>query len=417
VQWLPRLGLLTETCQLLEAARLMETANPVGPGAISEYDRLFSAGYEAIVEALLASAQDWSDDPNDPEKVDNDLVECLEQATESLLKQWLAHSRTLRLSVLERIADEKAWRALVSFIERYGRDLFTQRFLHLGNLRAILHQGVDAWLTRYGEQPDAGDLLLFQVLGTKLPRTDAVKHLSLVIEAVAENYAEYRDYNSTTTQSDRGDLLYSLLDFLRLRVHYDRVAWHLKPVLAAHSILARSGRSGAAEMWRRALAERTSELADTLQTRCAELHKKYAMRLPTVTDRVAERFVRPLVIDRMRALVKPAMEEARGEMFSDQESLPSEPAAGSGQVAGGGDAPPMAFALLEQETEELTQQPTGVGLDVPGWLAALEQEVDDVLRAHTHLDAHDPWRLPLDQRPLDVVEIQKQLTGWERHPH
>ena len=94
---------------------------------------------------------------------------------------------------------------------------------------------------------------------------DAIKHLSLVIEAIVENYAEYRDYNSTTTQSDRGDLLYTLLDFLRLRVHYDRVAWHLKPVLAAHAVLVRRGRSAAAEIWRRALAERTGELADTLR--------------------------------------------------------------------------------------------------------------------------------------------------------
>ena len=200
-----------------------------------------------------------------PSKTDNDLVECLEQVTESLLKQWLAHSRTLRLSVLERIADDKSWQALVAFIERYGRDLFTQRFLNLGNLRAILHQGVDAWLARLEEEPDAGDESQFKLLddlGKKSRAADAVKHLSLVIEAIVENYAEYRDYNSTTTQSDRGDLLYTLLDFLRLRVHYDRVAWHLKPVLIAHSVLVRRGRSGAAEMWRRALAERTGELAD-----------------------------------------------------------------------------------------------------------------------------------------------------------
>ena len=30
------------------------STNPVGPGAITEFDRLFSAGYEAIVEALVA---------------------------------------------------------------------------------------------------------------------------------------------------------------------------------------------------------------------------------------------------------------------------------------------------------------------------------------------------------------------------
>ena len=59
------------------------------------------------------------------------------------------------------------------------------------------------------------------------------------------------------------------------------------------------------------IAPYLAELADKLQARGAELRTKYAMRLPTVTDRLAERFVRPMVIDRVRALVKPAMDEAR----------------------------------------------------------------------------------------------------------
>ncbi len=392
--WLPKLGLISQTCQLLEAARLMETHNPVGPGAISEYDRLFSAGYESIVESIVEMSGTWSGS-HDAEQADNDLVESLEQLTESLLKQWLAHSRTLRLSVLERIADEKAWRSLVQFVERYGHDLFTQRFLNMGNLRAILHQGVEVWLDRLADEPSADDveMKLFDDLGERVTRTDAVKHLSVVIEAVVENYSEYRDYNSTTTQSDRGEMIYTLLDFLRLRVHYDRVAWHLKPVLIAHSVLVRHGRNGAAEMWRRALAERTSELADTLQGRGAELRQKYAMRLPTVTDRLAERFVQPLVIDRLRSLIKPAMDAVK---------------AGAAPQVGG------PFDQLEQETAELTQEPTGIGLEVPAWLASLEQEANDQRRAAGFLARPETISLPLKQVRLDRDEVDRQLSGWER---
>jgi hypothetical protein len=398
LEWLPKLGLIEQTCQLLEAARLMESSNPVGPGAISEYDRLFSVGYESLVEAIVAMSASWDID-DDPEQADNDLVEALEQLTESLLKQWLAHSRTLRLSVLERIGDEKAWRSLVKFVETYGGDIFTQRFLNMGNLRAILHQGVDVWLERLEEEPLAGDDAEFKLIGDleqKISRADAVKQLGLVIEAIVENYGEYRDYNSTTTQSDRGEFLYTLLDFLRLRVHYDRVAWHLKPVLIAHSVLVRHGRSGAAEMWRRALADRTAELADTLQTRGAELRKKYAMRLPTVTDRLAERFVQPLVIDRMRALVKPSMDAVK---------------------AGAAPQPDGPFDQLEQETAELTQEPTGIGLEVPAWLATLEQEAGDQRRAAGFLARPDPVTMPLDQVNLSRKEVDRQLTGWERSPH
>jgi hypothetical protein len=390
---LPRLGLLRETCQLLEAVRLAESVKTIGAGAISEFDRLFSTGYEAIVETLITVSADWQTSTDVPEKRDHDLVECLEQASEALLRQWLAHSRTLRLSVLERIGNDKSWHALVEFIERYGRDLFTQRFLHLGNLRAIQAQGVSAWLAQLEEQPPDEDFLLLRDLGNKLSRADAVKHLSLVIEVVVENYAEYRDYNNTTTQSDQGNLLYTLLDFLRLRVHYDRVAWHLKPLLAAHAILVRRGHAGAAESWRRALAERTAELADALEERCRELSKKHAMRLPTVADRVSERFVRSLTVDRVRALVKPAMDEARGAALEHSES--------------------PSFQLLEQEADELAHEPTGVGLDTPVWLQSLEQEVEAQRAGRTAAD--DAWQAPPAgrQAPLSLAEIYEQLTGWE----
>ena len=122
------------------------------------------------------------------------------------------------------------------------------------------------------------------------------------------------------------------------------------------------------------------------------------MRLPTVTDRLAERFTRPLTIDRVRALIKPAMDEVR------RQQSPTDPPGG-------------AFELLEQETEELTQEPTGVGLDVPAWLLSLEQEVDAQRRASQYLDRPDDLRPPLEQVKLTLEEAQRQLSGWELHPH
>ena len=260
-----------------------------------------------------------------------------------------------------------------------------------------MHQGVDVWLDRLGEEPAASDdaeLRLVSELGTGITRDEAIKHLGVVIEAVVENYGEYRDYNSTTTQSDRGEMIYTLLDFLRLRVHYDRVAWHLKPVMIAHEVLVRRGQNGAAELWRRALADRTGELADTLQKRGAELRSKYAMRLPTVTDRLAERFVQPLVIDRLRALIKPSMEAVHAD---------TKPTAGG------------PFEQLEQETAELTQVPTGIGLEVPAWLASLEQEAYEQRRAAGFLARPEMIAMPLEQSRLVRAEVERQLTGWERH--
>src|SRR5204862_1495337 len=130
------------------------------------------------------------------------------------------------------------------------------------NLRAILHQGFDPWLRRLEDAGDEEELRLVSDLDKGLPRAEAVQHLGVILEAIVENYGAYRDYNSTTTQSDRGELLYTLLDLLRLRTKYDRVCWNLKPVVLAHEILVRRGREAAARVWRKALSERIHDEAD-----------------------------------------------------------------------------------------------------------------------------------------------------------
>ena len=126
-----------------------------------------------------------------------------------------------------------------------------------------------------------------------------------------ENYAEYVDYNSITTQSDRGEMLYTLLDYLRLRAGYDRVAWNLQPVVLTHEVLVRAGCETAAEIWRNAVAERTADIAADHLKRFARLNRKYGMRLPSIAQRLGEQFIRPLEVDQLRALVRPAIDELR----------------------------------------------------------------------------------------------------------
>jgi hypothetical protein len=388
--WLPRCGLWIETCQLLDVSRQMERDHPVGPGAVTEFDELFKIGYKAIVESLVASAQSWPRAPGaSDDQAAEPVVACLEQLTETMLTSWLAHSRTLRLSVLERVQDKTTWKRVVAFVEKYGADLFTQRFLNLGNIRAIMHQGPARWLASLKDDPsDEAPQKLLDDLAGETPLEETAETLGLVLESIVENYGEYRDYNSTTTQSDRGELLYMLLDFLRLRTRYDRVCWNLKPVVLAHEILVRRGEDVAARVWRRALAERIQDEADQYLSRLAELQKKYAMRMPTVADRLAERFIRPLTIDRIRALVEPAMEEARR----------------------GGEAP--KFEMLEFETASLTREPTGVGLDVPAWLVALEEEVDMALRPRHLRDEEADLAAILPPRLLTHEQAKAQLDQW-----
>ncbi len=391
--WLPRLGLIVETCQVVELAREMERQHPVGPGAVTEFDEMFKMGYKSLVRMVVHSAATWSNGRGSRAGDGAEariVVECLKQLTESLLSSWLAHSKTLRLSVLEKVKDRQEWNRLVAFVEKYGADLFTQRFLNLSNLRAILHQGVDAWLTQLLEEPEpeVAEHLLADLEHSQASRQAAAEILSVILEAIVENYGEYRDYNSMTTQSDRGELVYMLLDFLRLRTEYDRICWQLKPVVWAHEILVRGRQTSAAEIWRRELAEQTHQEAESFLRKLAKLQSQYAMRMPTVADRLGERFVRPMVIDRIRALVQPSAEEAR-----------------HGQ-------PGTNFALLRNEIALLTREPTGVGLDVPAWLMALEEEVSAVTQGEPDADPTTPWDVVIPQATISLEETQRQLEKW-----
>ena len=382
LNWLPRLGLLFESCQLIETARRMERHNAVGPGAVTDFDALFKTGYRSIVKSLVVVSRAWDADADDQTR-QTTLIQCLDQVSESLLASWLSHSRTLRLSVLERLNDRRIWRAIVPFVQEYGEDLFSQRFLNLGNLRAILHQGTDAWLQRQEERFTEDDApRLLRALDDKLPRSEAVDMLTLILEAVAENYGEYRDYNSTTTQSDRGEMLYTLLDFLRLRTRYDRVCWNLKPYVMAHEVLVRQEETEAANIWREVVTERVNDEAEQYLVRLGEMQQKHAMQMPTVADRLAERFVRPMTIDRMRALVEPSLE-------SDE-----------------------AFEELRREVDRLTLEPTGVGLDVPAWLLALEDEVEATGRGPLDRDLDKTIQPRVPQVHMDLEEVRRQMDAW-----
>ena len=390
---LPRLGLYVETYRLIETARDMERNNPVGAGAVTEFDELFKIAYKSLVRSLASSASEWPEERQSehrpPNVTDSPLIACLEQMTEVALHSWLSHSQTLRLSVLEKVSDKRSWEPLVKFVEDYGADLFTQRFLNLGNIRAILHQGVELWLERAVEESHGdAEVKLLDELGDSIELSEAARHLTLVLEAITENYGEYRDYNSTTTQSDRGELLYTLLDFLRLRTKYDRVCWNLKPVVWAHEILVRRGCKQAAQMWRRALRERIDSEADKFAARLKRLQKKHAMQMPSIADRMAERFVRPLIIDRLCSLVEPAIVEAPG------------------------DGPKPSFRMLQYETEFLTKEPTGVGFDLPPWLVALEDEVQRASLPEFERDDFDELEIAVPMRLLSQDEVLERLDEW-----
>ena len=385
---LPRLGLLASTQRLINTARKMELNELEGRAAVTQFDELFEVGFRELVRCCVRTTNPSTIRDSEFD-ADHELIGCMEQLTEAILRTWLEHSQTLRLSALENVLDDDSWKSLVEFIRSYGGDLFTQRFLNLSNLRAILHCGVDSWFAQIEESGVEAPFRLLRELDQSIPRKTAVAHLTLIFNSVVENFNQYQDYNLTTTQSDQGEQLFTLLDFLRLQATYDRIAWHLKPVIIAHEIIVRAGRSEAAQMWRRALAERVGEEAAGYQRRLGALQEKYAMRMASVANRIAERFTRPMTVDRMRASVGPAIEQL------------SQP------------VPRHAFELLEEETAMLMREPAGSGFGAPPWLTALEQEIDRIRPwSATYLQQLENENL-LEPYEISLEELHEQLDALE----
>jgi len=385
---LPRLGLLRETYELLRTARAMEQQRPLRGRGVTEFNHFFQTAYQAVVESVVESAATWPEDQRD----DENLVRLLERLSAPFLALWIEHSRSLQLSVLEGVGGDGEWRAIRAFVQRHGSELFHARFMTLGNLRGILHRGVGAFLDylRDNADPLKPSRLLDNLDRGDLRREDAVRRLEVVLQAVIENYEEYKDYNATTTQSDYGENLWVLLEFARLKVAYDRNAWQFKPMAMAHEVLAKRGRAGAAQRWEASLGQYTHDLARQHLEALERLERERSIRLGTVRDRLQERFLKALALDRLSARIEPAMDAART-----------------------GVAEPDAFARLCDELAPHVAHPVGVGLDVPYWLRRLEMEVHRVQASQTTIASLAEHFFRVPRRPLALDDFLRQLNEWQ----
>ena len=360
LEFAPRLGLITELFKLLETIQTMEEVNTVSPGAITEFDRLVETATRSITKCVAISAKSWKFNRNSEKERHQQnavLVEYMEQVIEHLLSFWLSHSRQIRISPVESIADPKTWHDVKQFIQRYGHDIFTQQNMGFGNLRAILHQGVEHYLRslmkikKEDDEIEIASKLLDDLDRRRIDWATATHNLEMILETIAENYSEYVDYNSTTTHSDHGEKLFMLLDMLRVLVGYERISWNLKPVYWVHDSMIRAGCDEAALLWEKAVARRSVNAAEDHLRHYQRLCDKYGMWLPSVHERLQERFVRPLQIDRMCGLVPKAIRQAQRE------------------------EPGTAFDELYAQIEIFAKDPMGVGFEMPEWLSALRNEV------------------------------------------
>jgi hypothetical protein len=292
------------------------------------------------------------------------------------------------------VLDSDDWQELREFVRTYGGDLFNVRFLTLSNVRGILGQGAAHWLDKQALEADDPRPKLVEAwdAGT-LDRPKAVRLFEVVLQSLVEHYDEYRDYNTTTTQSDYGENLYTLLDFLRLKVQYDRYAWRLRPLVLAHDGLCRRGFDRLAEKWREFVANKTGKLANELLAELTSREAEHAVKLRTVRDRLEERFVQPLRMDQAAARVARAAAAAKDGQGEDNPS----------------------FQGLLAAIRPLADHPSGVGLDVPAWLRRVEDELRKVRAAAADGDAEPADAYPFPEPvPLDFDQLKRQLTEWEK---
>ena len=104
----------------------------------------------------------------------------------------------------------------------------------------------------------------------------------------------------------------------------------------------------------------------------------------SVGRRLEGRFAHQLQIDRLRALVEPAMTRPRSK--SSQ----------------------RAFELLQHESQAFLRSTNGVGVDLPEWLAELENEVLQFLLPKR---LRDFWHQPsmIDFAPIPIADLREKL--------
>jgi hypothetical protein len=286
----------------------------------------------------------------------------------------------MRISAVDGVRRPGEWEELTHFIQRYGQDLFHASQLTLGNVRAILHNGTDWFLDYLEEEQDPlrPIRLLEDLDNAVIDREDAEWQLEQVYTIIVDRFDRFLEYNTTTTQSDYGEMIFSLLDFLRLESQYDRDAWDLTPQIIVHEVLVRHGLFEAADVREAAFELQTSELADQRLADLHRLQKKYGMRMPTITDHLNERFVKPLAVNRILALVPEAVRDARlGKQHAS-----------------------AVFSSLREEINSYLEDSWGSGIDVPEWLRTLEREVYGAV--HPEEGGRPGMEAELDVAPLQV---------------
>lgn len=287
-------------------------------------------------------------------KIDDEtLIDNAHFLIDNYQRLWKTYSRSIRLSPVEALEQKELWEQVQRFTNEFGDDFFQTPMLMVSNIRSILQMGVSTFLEYLEKENDPlqPNRLISAIEDGDIELETASYYLEIIYECVLDKLERFIEYNTTTTQSDYGHLLYCLLDFLRVEAEYDRTAWVLKPYRFVHEALTESGRGVAALMWESVLRDQSQKKAKQYQRKLQKLEKQYGVRIPSLADHIDEQFVKPLSVNRMVALIAPSLIEL-------QQATGSTP----------------AFSLLRAEIQRYLETTSGSAIEVPVWLIQLDRE-------------------------------------------
>ena len=383
---LPRLGLLRHTYQLVQTACRMErTRRPPGQ-AVTEFDRLFRIGLTSSVEAILHAARLWKLETDSQRENAYRRIQRLMAPYRNL---WGQHSGSMRLSIVEELHDEERCEEVRDFIETYGDDLFHTRMLTLGNARAIVVHGADSLLDELETNiaPFQSVRIIEDLQNRQIDRDHVIDVMEFVYESVVDNFDMFLEYNTTTTQSDYGNRLYCLLDFLRVKSLYDRFEWNHLPYHFVHEVMTRIDVADMASVVEDELSEKTQEAAESLVEELQDLETTYGVRLPTLHDLIGDRLTGPLQVNRMTARVARCTPELPDVAEDEAEE---------------------SFQMLRDEIADYMEGRLGSGIDTPEWMNNLGREQSQV---HDQLAGIEPSVLEAtDFKQLTQKNLDRQLS-------
>ncbi|NMC21392.1 MAG: hypothetical protein GYA33_13350 [Thermogutta sp.] len=389
-----RRGLVGPALNALSLLREAEKQSAGQGGQVSEMELVIRTLTESVAQSLLTAGRDADLDETVGGTRRPGLFQSLWWAASRLQRAWPELTAEIYISIVETVGSAKEWEHITRFIRTYGGEIFTQEFLDYEHLRGIALTGAGRFLQeldRSGNRPEWR--LLRDIRQGKISLVQAAKNLQFIAEIILENYAEYADYNSLTTQSDYGENLHCLLDFLALKERFTRMEWNLTPYLVFYDQLLQKGLWSLADRWEKGVVEETAATVSELQEAYSQLSRHHGIRLLVLEETLRDGFRGILLRRRMAALAHKAVHLQ--DAGRRHESLDK----------------------LWHAIEEYGVRHTVMGASAPSWLLELEDHLNRASQFGDEIEGG--WLQLLEangagpRHVLSAEEILAGLDAWE----